>query len=599
MTATPRTVRSDHAARSAGAFEATAEGGARRRGALLTLLRPQRARLTVAIGFGLLDQGLALAAALLGASLVGQALRGIAPGDLVPGLILLAALVLPKVPAAWAESYLAHDLAFRVLAELRDRCYRKLAALTPGYLLRRRSGDIGATAMADVEVLELFFAHSLTPLVVAGSVPPACLVAAFWLHPLVGAALLPAVVAMATVPFWLRRRSAVQAARMRDAAGEAAAETVDAVQGLSETLVFGRQDHQAGRLRTATDRLNLATRAHRSRGGIEKAAGDAVAAIGLIAALLVALALVDSGALTADRIVVVAVLGAFAFLPLMTLVDTWRELSTIRAAANRLLLILEADPDVVERVDAPSRESLDPTVTFEDVRFGYGPGLPDAITGISFTIPANRTVAVAGHSGAGKSTCASLLLRHWDVAGGAVRIGGHDIRDLSFERLRSLVVAVPQDTYLFAMSVRENIRLARPDATDAEVETAARTACAHDFVTAMPDGYDTLVGERGAHLSGGQRQRLAIARALLTRAPILVLDEAVSNLDAESEAAIDEALRSARGDHTTMIIAHRSSTLRTADTVVLLEEGRVADTGSHDDLLARSAAYRRLLAHPS
>ncbi|MGW0451262.1 ABC transporter ATP-binding protein, partial [Streptosporangium sandarakinum] len=519
---------------------------------------------------------------------------GAAPADLLPGLVVLAALVLPKVAAAWAESYIAHDLAFRVLAELRERCYRKLAELTPGYLLRHRSGDIGATAMADVEILELFFAHSLTPLVVAASVPPACLVAAFWIHPLVGAALLPAVAAMATVPFWLRRRSTAQAARMRQAAGEATAETVDAVQGLTETLVFGRQDHQAARLRAATEQLNLATRAHRSRGGLEKAAGDAIAATGLVAVVLVTLALVESSALAADQVVLVAVLGAFAFLPLMSLVDTWRELSTIRAAAARLLRILQAVPDVREH---PRHvDMVEPTVTFDDVRFCYAPGLPDAVAGVCFTVPAGRTVALAGHSGAGKSTCAALLLRHWDVTGGTVRIGGHDIRELSFERLHATVVAVPQDTYLFAMSIRDNIRLARPEATDADVEAAARTAGAHDFVTTLPDGYDTLVGERGAHLSGGQRQRLAIARALLTRAPILVLDEAVSNLDADSEAAIEQALRAARGAHTTLVVAHRPSTLRAADTVVLLSGGGVVDSGPHDVLLARSAEYRRLLA---
>jgi ATP-binding cassette subfamily C protein CydC len=446
-----------------------------------------------------------------------------------------------------------------------------------------------------VEILELFFAHSLTPLVVAASVPPACLVAAFWLHPLVGAALLPAVVAMATVPFWLRRRSAVQAGQMREAAGEATSEVVDAVQGLPETLVFGRQRHQAERLSAATERLNLASRAHRSRGGVEKAAGDAVAAVGLIGVLLVALLLVGSGSLAADKMVVVAVLGGFAFLPLMSLVDTWRELSTIRAAAGRLLRILEATPDVLERPQ-PVDSAVEPAIVFENVSFRYGPDQQEAVSDVSFAVPAGQTVALAGHSGAGKSTCASLLLRHWDVPSGVVRLGGHDVRELSFDRLRSTVVAVPQDTYLFAMSVRDNIRLARPDATDAEVEEAARTACAHDFVTALPDGYDTLAGERGAHLSGGQRQRLAIARALLTRAPVLVLDEAVSNLDADSEAAIDEALRAARGEHTTLIVAHRPSTLRTADTVVLLNGGKVVDIGPHDDLLARSAEYRRLLA---
>lgn len=571
---------------------------ARQGSALRTLLRPHRLRLAAAIACGLLDQALALTAALLGAALVGRALNGTPPEDLLPQLLALAALVTPKVLAAWAESYLAHDLAFRVLAELRDRCYRALSALTPGYLLRRRSGDIGATAMADIELLELFFAHSLSPLVVAASVPPACLVAAFAVDPLLGAALLPAVVLMATVPFWLRRHSADQGRRMREATGEAAAETVDAVQGLAETLVFARQDHQADRLRTATERLGRTTRAHRSRGGVEKAAGDAIAAIGLIAVLLTALALVDAGTLRTDQVPVAAVLGAFAFLPLMTLVDTWRELAAIRAAAVRLTEIVTAEPDVTDQAtDEPApTERIDSTVTFDDVRFRYRPELPDAIGDITFTIPAGATVALAGHSGAGKSTCASLLQRHWDPAAGSITIGGHDLRVLPLPQLRRLVAAVPQDTYLFNLTISDNVRLARPDATDADIEKAARAAHAHDFITRdLPHGYDTLAGERGSRLSGGQRQRIAIARALLADTPVLVLDEAVSSLDAESEAEVDRALRAARTGRTTLIVAHRPSTLATADTVVLLEEGRIVDVGHHQELLARCPAYEALL----
>ncbi|MFC5228009.1 ABC transporter ATP-binding protein [Streptomyces fimbriatus] len=282
----------------------------------------------------------------------------------------------------------------------------------------------------------------------------------------------------------------------------------------------------------------------------------------------------------------------------MTLVDTWRELANIRAAANRLTEIVTARPDVTDQSSKtqPLPEPIDPTVTFEDVRFRYAPDLPHAVSHVSFTVPAGSTVALAGHSGAGKTTCASLLLRHWDPTDGTVRVGGHDLRALPLARLRQLIAAVPQETYLFNLSIRDNIRLARPDASDAEVEDAARAAHAHDFIVGdLPEGYDTPAGERGAHLSGGQRQRIAIARALLTGAPVLVLDEAVSSLDAESEAEVDRAMRTARTGRTTLIVAHRPSTLRTADTVVLLEEGRIVDAGPHHALLARSPAYRSLL----
>ncbi|HEX2316226.1 MAG TPA: ABC transporter ATP-binding protein [Thermomonospora sp.] len=573
------------------------ETGAGRWSALVELLRPHRGRLAVAIAAGLADQGLGLASALLGAVLVGRAFDGAEPADLVPGLVGLGLLVAPKVLAAWMESYVAHDLAYRVLAELRDRTYAQLARLTPGYLLRRRSGDVGAVALGDIETLELFFAHSLSPLVVALSVPAACLAAAAVLHPLLAVALLPAILAMATVPFWLRRRAADHGRRLREATGEAAAETVDSVQGLAEVVAFGRQDAQTGRLADATARLGDVLRGHRSRGGVEKAAGDLIAALGLLAVLLTAIALIRSGGLAADRLPVALVLAGFAFLPLMSLVDTWRELGGIAAAARRLTDILDARPDVDDRVTTPPSEAVEPSVTFDAVSFRYGPDLPDAVREVSFTVGAGRTVALAGHSGAGKSTCAALLLRWWDVTAGAVRIGGHDVRDLPGSFLRSLVGSVPQDTYLFALSVRDNIRLARPDATDEEVEAAARTACAHEFITReLPDAYDTLVGERGAQLSGGQRQRIAITRALLADPAILVLDEAVSNLDAESEAAVEQAMHAARTGRTTLVVAHRPSTLRAADEVVLLEDGRVVDVGPHDVLLGRCAAYRRLLA---
>ncbi|MFC7107019.1 ABC transporter ATP-binding protein [Nonomuraea rubra] len=239
---------------------------------------------------------------------------------------------------------------------------------------------------------------------------------------------------------------------------------------------------------------------------------------------------------------------------------------------------------------------MEPRVRFDDVRFRYAPDLPEAITGVTLDLAPGETLALVGHSGAGKSTCASLLMRMWDVTAGAITIGGHDVRDFPQEDLRRLITLVPQDVYLFNIPLRDNIRLGRPNATDDEVETAARAAHAHDFITALPDGYDTLPGELGARLSGGQRQRIAIARALLKDAPILIMDEAVSNLDAESEQEVAAAMTAARHDRTTLIIAHRLSTIRTADRIIVLDGGGVAETGTHAELIDRDGAYTRLLA---
>jgi ATP-binding cassette, subfamily C, bacterial CydC len=272
-------------------------------------------------------------------------------------------------------------------------------------------------------------------------------------------------------------------------------------------------------------------------------------------------------------------------------------LGDVRAAAARVLTIV-GYPSHVSEPETPRRISEPvPAVDFDAVRFRYPGQADDVLRELSLRIEPGRTVALVGRSGAGKTTCAYLLLRFWDVTAGAVRIGGVDVRDLTDQDLRAVVAFVPQDIYLYDDTIAGNLRLGRPDASDDQVRAAARLAGADEFVSALPDGYDTRCGERGAVLSGGQRQRLAIARALLTEAPVLVLDEAVSSLDTDSERALHESLEATRGTRTTLVIAHRLSTIRRADTVVLIDGGAVAAVGSHDQLLAESAAYRQVLAH--
>ncbi|MGN9908897.1 ABC transporter ATP-binding protein [Phytohabitans sp. LJ34] len=562
---------------------------------LLRLLRGHRRIIAVAILSGVANHVFTIASAVLGALLVGRALTGTAPGDLRGGFLLLLALVVPLVVAPWAETQLAHVVAFRVLVDVRGRVYDSFARMSPGDLLSRRSGELGSTAISDVELLETFFAHTLSPLVSAAVVPAGALVALAFLDPTLALALLPVLVALASIPIWLRRRAEADGTAVRAAAGALNAEAVDALQGLREVLTFGAGRAQARRLRDRARALDGARTAHARRAGVELAATDAIVTLGVLAALVAGGSLVAAGDLPADLLPAAVVLAAFSLAPVTAVVDVAREVGIVSAAAVRvldLLAVARAVPDPEQPADV---RDVSPRVEYRRVTFRYGPDLPPAVRDLDFAVEPGETVALVGHSGAGKSTSAHLLLRLWDVGDGAITIGGHDLRTIADTDLRRLVAYVPQDVHLFNISIADNLRLGRPGATQAEVEAAARTAQAHDFVTDLPAGYETIAGELGNLLSGGQRQRLAIARALLADTPVLVLDEAVSNLDTESERHLSAAIAATRGGRTTLVIAHRLTTIRTADRVVMLEQGRIVEEGRPDDLLARGGRFARLV----
>jgi len=300
---------------------------------------------------------------------------------------------------------------------------------------------------------------------------------------------------------------------------------------------------------------------------------------------------ITAGELAQFMIYTIMVAGAVG-----ALTEIWSELQRAAGATERLVELLNAQDSVQDpAVPVEGPDERQGEITFNDVTFAY-PARPDtaALNGVSFTVNAGETVALVGPSGAGKTTIIQLLLRFYDPASGQVLFDGADLKDLARDDFRRHIALVPQDPVIFAASARDNIRYGRPDATDAQVEAAARAAAAHDFLSALPDGYDSYVGERGVMLSGGQKQRIAIARAILRDAPVLLLDEATSALDAESERAVQGAVDVLSKDRTTLIVAHRLATVKKADRIIVFEDGKIAAMGTHDALVSEGGLYARL-----
>lgn len=553
-------------------------------------------RMAATIICGILHQLSLVAVAAMSAYIVGVALEG-GLTDRMPAMIgILTVLILSRVAFFYAEMWLAHDVAFKVLRDFRVMLLDAIERVSPSILFGMRSGELASTLMGDVEILEWFFAHTFGAILVAVIVPAILLYALGTIHFSLPLIMLFFLTALIAVPFVMKRKASRQGQQVRDEFGEASAITVEGVQGLREILMLGSVDEYRKKNRRYMQKVYDSQLDYGKRLGTEGAILQFISGLSMLAVAGVSAFLALSGQMAFTSFTVAVMLAALCFNPVIEICNTARNFGLIFASANRVFMVIEAEPTVRDagRESVSSAEGWD--VSFENVSFRYREDLPRAVDGVSFTVKRGETVALVGSSGAGKSTCVNLLLRYWDAETGSIKIGGRDIRDISLNALRKQTSAVLQDVFLFHDSLRENIRLGKIDATDEEVEIAAKEAHIHNFIMSLPKGYDAMAGERGVHLSGGQRQRIAIARAILQNSSILILDEAVSSLDAENESEIQKVLTYSGKNRTTLIVAHRLSTIMSADRLVVIKDGRVVQTGTHAELIAVPGTYRSLIA---
>jgi ATP-binding cassette subfamily B protein len=517
-------------------------------------------------------------------------------------LITLAAVALVLITALRAGAGYLTTVGFalagnRALTSIRARLFRHLQTLSLGFHQRARGGDLVVRTISDIGLMQEVVVTALLPLLGNLLIVIGMLSAMLWLD--AGLAL----IALLPLPLlWLltwrrgqRIRQVARRARQREGAlASTAAESMTAIKTIQSLALGGRFADDFAEHNSAS--LKEGVRAKRLTAGLERGVDVLLALATALVLWFGAHRVLDGHLSPGELLVFLAYLGT-VFRPVRDLAKYTARLAKASAAADRVLEILEQEPEVRDRPGAVMAPPLRGEIRFEQVSFGYAPGAP-LFASLDLSITAGTRVAIVGPSGGGKSTLTHLILRLYDPTAGRLRIDGHDLRDLQLDSLRAQIGVVLQDSLLFATSVRENIALGAEGLSaaeaDAEIEAAARLANAHDFIQALPQGYDTPVGERGATLSNGQRQRLAIARAAVRPRPILILDEPTTGLDRENERLVLEALERLSAGRTTLHITHRLDAARQADRILFVADGRILEDGTHAALLARGGHYARL-----
>jgi ATP-binding cassette subfamily B protein len=563
---------------------------------LLGFLRPYKLSLTFSILLAVLSQGAAIALIFLTGAVIDKAL---ATHDHQMLWILVGAVLavgFARAVLMAGRRLISGRQALAVEMDMRHGLYSHLVRLSFGFYDRHQTGQLMSRATVDLQGVRFFLGYGLIfffqNAITVISVTIVLLVFN-WKLALISLAITPVLVAVAY------RYSHVTHPTLRDVQqklADVATVAEENIVGVHVVKSFAQEPQESSKFHARSEAVFQQTvKANRQR-ALYVPFISWVPLLAQGAVLLVGARMVTSGELSVGGFVAFNLYLGMLVMPLRSLGMWIGQAQRATASGERIFQVMDEPEEIGERPGAVELPPGDGDLRFENVRFEYIAGRP-VLDGVTLDVPAGRTIALIGQTGSGKTTLTSLVPRFYDTTGGRVLVDGVDVRDVKLTSLRRAIGVISQDPFLFSASVRENITFGAPDLDDAEVERIARLAQAHEFVRELPDGYDTIIGERGITLSGGQRQRLAIARALAVDPRILILDDATASVDATTEARIRVGLREAMRDRTTVIIAHRLSTIALADEIVVLDEGRIAARGTHDELLETSLVYRDIYEH--
>ncbi|ODA40796.1 thiol reductant ABC exporter subunit CydC [Desulfosporosinus sp. BG] len=514
--------------------------------------------------------------------------------DLMVTIVGVRVFGLSRAVFRYLERYVSHDVTFRVLSQIRVKFYQGLEPLAPARLLNVRSGDLLSRIVADVEIQQNLFLRVFAPPFVAVLVLFGY--GLFLAHYDVRFSFILAacfLVAGLGIPLGIKGLSRGVGRRMVALKAELSTQVADTLLGMTELVVYGQIQKHLAKIQRTDQKLQAQQSRIAGLSALSSALTGMIANLGLWAVLVLGILLVENGNLSGVNLGMLA-LGTFSsFEALFPLALVPHYLEQNRAAAERLLELIESEPAFKSSGGlSPRPKGMD--LAFNEVSFRYEPDAPWALNQLTFRIPQHGKMAIVGPSGAGKTSVVNLLLRFWDYDAGQIDLGGHSIREYTPDDVRGFIGVVTQRTHLFNATIRENLLLAKPKATEDELIQAAQQAKLHDFILSTPLGYDSRVGEGGFKLSGGQRQRLAVARVFLKNAPILILDEAMAGLDPLTEREVmDEIYRLMEG-RTTLVITHRLLGLEKMDEILVLDHGRIVERGKHGELLQQQRLYHML-----